>query len=85
MEEIAGSSWAAASSEALEREQRLVREAIAMVASGAAPRVVVASLRYSYALLDPSRRLALEAGVRVRAIWRNDGGGADLAVEPIDE
>ncbi len=85
MEEIAGSTWPAASSEALEREQRLVLEAIAMVASGAAPRVVVASLRYSRALLDPSRRLALESGVRVHALWRKDGVGADLAVEPIDE
>jgi hypothetical protein len=47
--------------------------------------VVVASLRYSQALLDPSRRRALEAGVRIRALWRNDGAGADLAVEPIDE
>lgn len=85
MEEITGSALATAGSEALEREQRLMREAIAMVSSGAAPRVVVASLRYSHALIDPSRRLALEAGVRVRAIWRSDGGGADLAVEPIVE
>jgi len=83
MEEIYRSAWAAATSDGLEREQRLVREAIAMVASGAAPRVVVASLRYSRALLGPSQRLALEAGVRVRALWRKDGEGADLAVEPM--
>jgi hypothetical protein len=85
MEDIACSAWAPAASDALERESRLVTEAIAMVASGAAPRVVVASLRQSQALLDPSRQRALEAGVRIRALWRNDGAGADLAVEPIDE
>jgi len=85
MEDIAGSAWAKPVPDGLEREQRLVREAIAMVASGAAPRVTVASLRYSRALIDPSSRLALEAGVRVRTIWRKDGRGADLAVEPIEE
>lgn len=70
-------------SAAFEREQRLVSEAIAMVASGAAPRVVIASLTCSSALLDPARRMALRAGVRVLPLWRADGVGADLAVEPI--
>jgi len=83
VDEIRVSRWAQASSNRLEREQRLVREAIAMVAAGAAPRVVVASLLYSAALLDPSRRLALEAGVRVRPLSRRDRAGVDLAVEPI--
>ena len=69
----------------LERERRLVNEAIAMVAVGAAPRVVVASLKHSQALLDPARRLALEAGVRIRPLWRENGAGVDLAVEQIDE
>jgi hypothetical protein len=69
----------------LERERRLINEAIAMVAAGAAPRVVVASLKHGKALLDPARRLALESGVRVRPLWRDNGASADLAVELIDE
>jgi hypothetical protein len=65
------------------RETRLVREAIAMVAAGASPRVVVAGIRYGEALLDDARRMALEAGVRVNPIWRQDDQGADIVVEPI--
>jgi hypothetical protein len=74
----------ARSSKALmDRETRLVREAIAMVAAGASPRVVVAGIRYGENLLDEARRMALEAGVRVNPIWRQDRQGADIVVEPI--
>lgn len=69
----------------LEYEMRMIREAIAMVASGGAPRVVVAGIRFGETLLDPSRRLALEAGVRLVPLWRADEAGADIAVERIRE
>ncbi|HET9758061.1 MAG TPA: hypothetical protein VFP66_16285 [Candidatus Limnocylindrales bacterium] len=70
---------------ALEREMRLIREAIALVASGGAPRVVLAGISFGETLLDPSRRLALEAGVRLVPLWRADETGADIAVERIRE
>jgi hypothetical protein len=67
----------------LEHEMQLIREAIAMVASGGAPRVVLAGIRFGETLLDPGRRLALDAGVRLVPLWRSDEAGADLAVERI--
>jgi hypothetical protein len=76
---------ARASKAAMDREARLVREAIAMVASGASPRVVIAGIRYGETLLDDARRIALEAGVRVNPIWRQDHNGADIVVVPIHE
>ena len=67
----------------LEHEMRLVREAIAMVASGGAPRVILAGINFAETLLDPARRLALEAGVRLVPLWRADEAGADIAIERI--
>lgn len=69
----------------IEHELRLIREAIAMVATGGAPRVVLAGIRFGETLLDPARRLALEAGVRLIPLWRADESGADLAVERLQE
>ena len=69
--------------QARQRELMMAREAIAMVASGASRRVVVAGIRYGDVILDSARRFALESGVRVNPIWREEGGGADLVVEPI--
>jgi hypothetical protein len=66
----------------LEREMRLVREAIALVASGASPRVILSNIQFGETLLDPARRLAADAHVRVVPLWRS-GEGADLAVERI--
>jgi hypothetical protein len=66
----------------VERDLRLVCEAIALVASGAAPRVIVANIRYGSVVLDAARQLALADGVRIRPLWRLDME-ADLAVEPI--
>jgi hypothetical protein len=73
-----------ASAQALERESRLVREAIALVAMGASTRVVVAGIRNGEALLDEARRDALAAGVRVNPL-RREKAGLDLVVEPIYE
>jgi hypothetical protein len=67
----------------LELEMTLVREAIAMVAGGGAPRVTVGGLRFGEALLVPARRLAAEAGVRIVPLWMPDEAGADIAVERI--
>ena len=65
----------------LEFEMGLIRE----VASGGAPRVILAGIRFGETLLDPGRRLALEAGVRLVPLWPADEAGADLAVERIRE
>lgn len=66
-----------------EREWRLAREAIAMVASGASPRVVVAGLHHAAEILVRARRLALEQGVRVNTLAACDGTRDDLVIEPI--
>ena len=68
-----------------ERELRMVREAIAMVASGASSRVVVAGISRGDAILDAARRLGLESGVRVNRLAQPEAKGTDLAVEPIYE
>lgn len=69
----------------LERELRIVGEAIALVAAGGAPRVVVGGLRFAEKLLPCARTLASEAGVRLVPLWMPDDAGADIAVERIDE
>jgi len=69
----------------LERESRLVREAIALVASGGARRVVIAGLRFADDVVDPARVGALESGIRVRSIDRASGSGVDLSIETITE
>jgi hypothetical protein len=67
----------------LEHEMSLVREAIAMVAAGASPRVTVGGLRFGEALLTSARGLAIEAGVRLVPLWMPDDAGADIAIERI--
>lgn len=67
----------------IERELELVRGAVDMVASGGAPRVQLAGLRFAGQLLAPSRRMALQAGVRIVPLWHADEAGVDIAVEPI--
>ena len=66
-----------------DREMSLIREAIALVASGGSPRVMIAGLRLGDVLLDPARRLAIEAGVRLVPLWTADEAGVDIAVERI--
>ncbi len=62
-------------------ELQLIREAIAMVASGKSPRVVLAGIRYGEILLDAARQLALDAGVLLTLLERDDHAGADISVE----
>lgn len=61
----------------------LARDAIVMVSTGASPRVIVAGIRFGAAIMDDVRRLALNAGVRVRSIEREAGTGPDLLVERV--
>jgi hypothetical protein len=69
----------------LEHEVALIRDAIALVASGGAPRVVVAGLKLGDALLPTARRMADQAGVRIVPLWRADEAGLDVAVERLPE
>ena len=69
----------------LDRELQLVADAIAMVSSGASPRVTVAGLRLGSALLEPAERLARAAGVRIVPRWSADEAGVDIAVERLPD
>jgi hypothetical protein len=64
-------------------EERLVREAILLVATGAAPRVMVAGLARGEEVLERCRRPALEAGVRLLARATARGDRFDVVVEVI--
>jgi hypothetical protein len=54
---------------AIARELGIVEGCIAMIAAGAAPRLVVGGLRFGAELLEPAGRLAVKAGVRVIPVW----------------
>ncbi len=64
-------------------EERLVREAILMVALKGAPRVMLAGLAHGEQVLDRCRRVALEAGVRLHARPTARGDRVDILVEDI--
>ena len=65
-----------------DREMRLIRDAIRLVAAGGSPRVVVAGLRLADSLLPAAQGLAAEAGVRVVPLWGSEDHLTDVAVEP---
>jgi len=69
----------------LDQELGLVRDAITMVASGGSRRVVVANLWFGEQLIEPARRMASKAGVRIEPFWTADDVGADIAVERIGD
>jgi hypothetical protein len=69
--------------ETLDRELSMVRAAIELVASGGAPRVVLAGLHFAEPLLAASREAAERSRVRVVALWTAEERPADLAVERI--
>ena len=62
-------------------QRRLVQEAILLVAGGAAPRAMVAGLRLGDHLLEPARRYAAAAGVRVVPSYTVDEAGLAIIVE----
>ena len=64
-------------------EERLVREAILLVATRGAPRVLVAGLAHGGLVLDRLCRPALVAGVRLRARPTADDTRIDIVVEAI--
>jgi hypothetical protein len=64
-------------------EERLVREAILLVADRGAPRVLVAGIAWGELILDELRRPALEAGVRLVARATRRGDRLDVVVERI--
>lgn len=53
-----------------------------MVANGASPRVVVASMRFGEALLGDAKAMAATAGVHVIPLWTLDEANHAIAVEP---
>jgi hypothetical protein len=65
----------------LDGEMRLVREAILMVASHGAPRVVVAGLLLGAQILGPAQSLAEASGVRLVPLWSADEERLDIRVE----
>jgi hypothetical protein len=67
----------------VDNELQLIREGIALVASGRAPRTIVAGLLLSNALLDSAVQMAREAGVSVTPLWHTDDSGLDFAIEPL--
>jgi hypothetical protein len=79
--EVIGDRMAEVVPATLEHEMRMVREAIAMVASGAAPRVVLGGIRFGETLAAWAGQMAVEAGVLLTPLWRSDEAGADLSVE----
>lgn len=66
--------------DSFETELQLIREAIAMVATGKSPRVILAGIRHAASLLEPAQRLASDAGVVVAPLPRTDPSGTDLVV-----
>ena len=64
----------------LDRELGLVRDAIALVASGSSTRVRVGGLRFGEQLLEPARQLAAGSGVRVTPDFAADETGLGLSV-----
>ena len=70
-------------SSTLERELRLVDEALDAVASGRFPSVTVAGLRFGDELLPGARDSAAARGLRVRPLFHAGEHGADLVIEPL--
>ncbi len=66
----------------VEHQRDLVDGAIAMVASGDARRVSLV-LTHGAAILADAQASGRQWGVIVRGVWRGDGGGCDVVVEPI--
>jgi hypothetical protein len=64
-------------------EERLVREAILLVAGHGAPRVLVAGLNHGEVVLERLRRPALEAGVRLHARATADDTRVDVVIDLI--
>jgi len=69
---------------ALDRERRLVTEAILLVSRGGSRRVTVAGLRYPTPVIEASRAYATDRHVRLVSLRTDDERGSDIAVEAIE-
>lgn len=67
----------------LDGELQLLHQAILLVATGGAPRVVVAGLRLARGLLPEADRLAADAHVRLVPLWTADEQQFDVRVERV--
>ena len=67
----------------LDHELCLVDAAIALLADGSAARVTLTGLRFAERILATAAIPARLQGVVIRPIWRGDGAGCDIAVEPL--
>ena len=65
----------------IDQELELVREAIAMVASGNSPRVVLASLRFGEEILPRAQALAARSGLAATPQWSLDRHHHAIAIE----
>lgn len=65
-------------------EERLLEEAIALVASGRSRRVVVAGLPDTPLVLGAARRSADQAGLRLRLLPEIRLGIVDVAIERVE-
>lgn len=68
-------------SQTIDHELDLIRAAIAMVRTGASPRVVVASLRFADELLPRASALAGLSDLRATPLWTLDEGHHSIAIE----
>jgi hypothetical protein len=68
----------------IDHELELIRSAVAMVASGKAPRVVVGSLRFGEQIMDQAQELAGRNGLQATAQWTLDKHQHAIAIEHRD-
>ncbi len=71
-------------SQTIDHELELIRSAVAMVASGKAPRVVVGSLRFGEEILPHAQALAGRAGLQATPQWTLDKHQHAIAIEHRD-
>jgi hypothetical protein len=67
----------------LEAELRMVRDAMSLVARGAAQRVVVANIQHGRVIVEPARAEAERAGVLLEVLTTADPRRVDLALERV--
>lgn len=67
----------------LDGELGLVTDAVLLVASGGARRVVVANIRHGRVIAAPARTIAREAGVSLATLPTADRARVDLVIEQL--
>ena len=77
----AGISADGALTRQLDTELRLVQQAILVVASHVAPRVIVGGLRFGAQIMGVARDLAEASGVELVPLWTAEDERIDIRVE----